>query len=206
MADVRRRGDAAVDAWTRKLDGIDLHAERPVGHAPGNRRGAKTCRPRISSRRASTPPTMCGAWRKSRCRASGTLEVEPGVTVAQARPAHRIDRLLYSRRALCARFDTGHDRGAGASGGSASELLRFARSPTMNCLPQPTCWGSHDLPASAAHRPLRRWRTARSESRRVEKIFGPGNRFVTAAKQIVSATAPSIFPRGRRRPWCWPTG
>ena len=120
VGDVRRRGDAALFAWTRRLDGVRLTPQDALGECERAarrlaRRFRRSCAPRWSTLRA-----ISAAWPKSSCRGPGASTVEPGVRVEPARDAARHDRLLHSRRALFAGFDAADDRDSGASGGSAA--------------------------------------------------------------------------------------
>ena len=60
------------------------------------------------------------------------------------------------------------------------------QSCTPRCWWRPSCAASRPCSRSAARRPLPRWPTARESVRKVDKIFGPGSAWVTAAKQIVA--------------------
>ena len=61
----------------------------------------------------------------------------------------------------------------------------------------PTCAASTASSPSAGRRPWPPWPMARKASRTSKKIFGPGNRYVTRAKQLVSAQAVAVdLPAG----------
>jgi histidinol dehydrogenase len=194
VADVKRRGDIALDLWSRKLDGLDLRREglwlsrreiaaaknkvsreflRAVAHAAANvRRVAKKQLPR--------------EW---------SLAVEPGVNIAQLiRPIDSIGCYIPGGR--FALFSTlvmtvvpaqvaGVERIVVVSPRANDELLAAADLLGVTHLAR--IGGAQAIAALA-------YGTKRIAP--VEKIFGPGNRYVTAAKQIVSADCAIDLPAG----------
>lgn len=194
VADVKRRGDEALDYWTRKLDGGDVRGKllwitreemaaatkrvdaeflRAVKHAAANiRRVAKQQRPR--------------EW---------TLEVELGVRVGRIiRPIESVGCYIPGGR--FALFSTmvmtvvpaqvaGVDRVVVVCPRANDELLAAAHLLGVKQLAR--IGGAQAVAALA-------YGTKRIE--RVEKIFGPGNRFVTAGKQIVSMDCAIDLPAG----------
>jgi histidinol dehydrogenase len=194
LGDVRRRGDSALFAWTKKLDGVDLRGDgvwisrqemraaassvsadflRAVKHAARNvERVARQQLPR--------------AW---------TIEVEPGVRVGQiVRPIEAIGCYIPGGRhalvstlvmtvvpakvagvqrivAVCPRPNAELLAAAGLLG--VTEIARIGGAQAIAAL----AYGTKSVP-------------------RVDKIFGPGNRFVTAAKQLVSSDCAIDLPAG----------
>ena len=85
-----------------------------------------------------------------------------------------------------------HAGRAGAHRGlPAAHPVHPARSamaaPTRPCWSPPSCAASTPSSRSAAPRPSRRSPMAPQTIPKVDKIFGPGNAWVTAAKQLVAA-------------------
>jgi histidinol dehydrogenase len=194
VADIRRRGDAALFSWTKKLDGLDLgrtgiwvsqgeidEAQNGVGtdflravkHAMVNvRRVAEKQLPRN--------------W---------SFEVEPGVSVGQSvRPIETVGCYVPGGKstllstlvmtavpaqvagvkrivAVCSRANHKLLAAAGILG--ISEIARIGGAQAVAAL----AYGTKTIP-------------------RVHKIFGPGNRFVTAAKQLVSRDCAIDLPAG----------
>lgn len=194
VADVRRRGDAAVDAWSLKLDGVNLRKTgfwvsrremaaarrrvpheflRAVAHAAANVR-------RVAEKQ------MPGEW---------SFTVEPGVRVAQMiRPIDSIGCYIPGGR--FALFSTlvmtvvpaqvaGVRRIIAVCPGANDELLAAADLLGVERLAR--IGGAQAIAALA-------YGTKRIVP--VEKIFGPGNRYVTAAKQIVSSDCAIDLPAG----------
>lgn len=194
VGDVRTRGDVALNEWSRKLDGIELSREelwvsraemaaakkrtgrdflRAVDHAAENVR-------RVAERQ------MPGEW---------SLRVEPGVRIRQiVRPIESIGCYIPGGR--FALFSTlvmtvvsaqvaGVRRIVAACARSNTELLAAADLLGVTCLAR---IGGAQAIAALAHGTKR--------IARVDKIFGPGNRYVTAAKQIVSGDCAIDLPAG----------
>lgn len=193
-ADVRRRGDAAVNAWSRKLDGVDLSREgfwvprsemaaakkrvsreflRAVAHAAANVR-------RVAEQQ------LPSEW---------SLKVEPGVRIAQiVRPIEAIGCYIPGGRfalvstlvmtVVPARV-AGVRRIVAVCPRANDELLAAAEMLRVTQLAR--IGGAQAIAALA-------YGTKRLA--RVDKIFGPGNRYVTAAKQIVSADCAIDLPAG----------
>lgn len=194
VADVQHRGDAALDAWSRKLDGIDTSGKRlwvtqqeiaaakkrvsrdflrAVKHAAANvRRVAEKQLPR--------------AW---------SLQVEPGINIAQLiRPIESIGCYIPGGR--FALFSTmvmtvvpahvaGVKRIVVVCPRANDELLATAGLLGVTRLAR--IGGAQAIAALA-------YGTRRIEP--VQKIFGPGNRYVTAAKQIISSDCAIDLPAG----------
>ena len=194
VGDVRRRGDSALFAWTKKLDGADLRATglwishreiraaaasvsidflRAVKHAARNVR-------RVAEKQLPRP------W---------GMEVEPGVNIGQiVRPIETIGGYIPGGRyalvstlvitavpaqvagvqrivAVCPRPNTDLLAAAGILG--VTEIARVGGAQAVGAL----AYGTKKIP-------------------RVEKIFGPGNCYVTAAKQLVSSDCAIDLPAG----------
>lgn len=194
VGDVRTRGDVALNEWSRKLDGIELSREelwvsraemaaakkrtgrdflRAVDHAAENVR-------RVAERQ------MPGEW---------SLRVEPGIRIRQiVRPIESIGCYIPGGR--FALFSTlvmtvvsaqvaGVRRIVAVCARSNTELLAAADLLGVTCLAR---IGGAQAIAALAHGTKR--------IARVDKIFGPGNRYVTAAKQIVSGDCAIDLPAG----------
>jgi histidinol dehydrogenase len=194
IADVRRRGDAALSSWTQKLDGINLRrqeiwasqreiaaAQKSVG--PDFLRAVKHA---IGNVRKVAERQLPRNW---------SLEVESGVSIGQmVRPIETIGCYIPGGKAtlvstlimtavpaqvagvkrivaVCSRPNTELLAAAGALG--LSEIARIGGAQAVAAL----AYGTNTIP-------------------RVDKIFGPGNRFVTAAKQLVSRDCAIDLPAG----------
>jgi len=184
VADVRRRGDAALFAWTKKFDRVALTP-----------RTVWVSRAELAKARASISKEFLAAIehaaRNIRAVAlrqkpqEWTIEVEPGVTAGQRvraiesvgcyLPGGRfslVSTLLMTvipaqeagvRRIVVASPQPGPALLAAAETLGVHEVARIGGAQAIAAL----AYGTKSIPG-------------------VDKIFGPGNRFVTAAKRIVS--------------------
>lgn len=194
VADVKRRGDAALDQWSRKLDGVDLLREgvwltrreivsarkrvgrgflRAVEHAANNvRRVAEKQKPR--------------EW---------SLEVEPGVTISQViRPIDAIGCYIPGGR--FALFSTMIMTVVPAQVAGVQRILVVCPRANDELLAVADLLGVKHLARIGGAQAIAALAYGTKRIAPVEKIFGPGNRYVTAAKQIVSADCAIDLPAG----------
>ena len=194
VADVRKRGDAALFTWTKKFDHIDLtregvwiskkdirSAERHVSSAflKAIKRAAKNVR-------SVTEKQLPRPW---------SFESEPGIRISQrVSPIESIGCYIpgghfslvstlvmtavpaqvagVSRTvAVCPGANPELLAAAGVLG--ISEIARIGGAQAIAAL----AYGTKSIP-------------------RVEKVFGPGNKYVTAAKQLVSGDCAIDLPAG----------
>lgn len=194
VTDVRQRGDSAVDEWVRTLDGVDLKrrgfwvSPKKIGEAKKRVTGdfLRAVEHAARNVRRLAEEQMPGSW---------SLEVEPGVKIAQIiRPIESVGCYIPGGR--FALFSTlimtvvpaqvaGVARIVAVCPKANDELLAAADLLGVKCLAR--VGGAQAIAALA-------YGTKRMAP--VEKIFGPGNRFVTAAKQIVSADCAIDLPAG----------
>ncbi len=194
IADVRKRGDVALAAWAKKLDGIDL-----------NRAGTWISEREINAARKQVSAEFISAVRHAakniRCVAEKqlprgwSLAVEAGVTISQlVRPIESIGCYIPGGRfALVSTLlmtvvpaqVAGVKRIAVVCPRPNPELLAAA---SLLGIPRIARIGGAQAVAALAY--------GTKTISRVDKIFGPGNRFVTAAKQLVSSDCAIDLPAG----------
>jgi histidinol dehydrogenase len=195
IADVRKRGDAAVIDYAKKFDNLNLRREG-IWISPEEIRAA---REKVS---ADFLKAITQASRNIRRVAEKqlpqpwTLEVEPGVKISQR---------------VSAIESVGCYIPGGGNLALVSTLLMTAIPAQVAGVPriQVVCPHPSDKLLAAAHlmgiRSIARIGGAQAIAAlaygtksvpRVEKIFGPGNSFVTAAKQLVSADCAIDLPAG----------
>jgi len=192
--DVRRRGDAALFAWAKKLDGIHLRLEelwvrereiraaqkqvsaeflRAVEHAARN----------VQLVAAKQVPK---AW---------TLEVESGVTITQMiRPIESIGCYIPGGR--FALVSTLVMTVIPAKVAGVPEIQVVCPRPNAELLAAASLLGVKRIARIGGAQAIAALAYGTKRVPRVEKIFGPGNRFVTAAKQLVSADCAIDLPAG----------
>jgi histidinol dehydrogenase len=188
VQDVRRRGDAALFSWTRRLDPFAVDRKNLwVSHGE-----LKAARGRVSREFlvaiAHAARNIRAIARRQRPR-EWVMEVEPGVRVGQCvRPIETVGCYIPGGRfslvstllmTVIPAQEAGVKKIIVASPGPSDELLAAADSLGIRSFAHvggaqaiaALAYGTHSIP-------------------RVDKIFGPGNRFVTAAKRIVSQDCP----------------
>jgi histidinol dehydrogenase len=192
--DVRRRGDAALFAWVKKLDSLDLRREglwvreseihaagkqvsdeflRAVEHAARNVR-------RIAERQ------LPKSW---------TLEVEPGVKISQMiRPIESIG--CYVPGGRFALVSTLVMTVVPAKVAGVPQIQVVCPRPNAELLTAAGVLGVKCIARIGGAQAIAALAYGTKGVPRVEKIFGPGNRFVTAAKQLVSADCAIDLPAG----------
>jgi histidinol dehydrogenase len=194
IADVKRRGDAALDHWTRQLDAADVTGRLLWITREEMAAAAKRVDPEFLRAVKHAAVNVRRVAEKQLAR-EWMIAVEPGVTVGQIiRPIESIGCYIPGGR--FALFSTmvmtvvpaqvaGVDRIVVVCPRSNDELFATAHLLGVRHLAR---IGGAQAVATLAYG------TKRIE--RVEKIFGPGNRFVTAAKQIVSLDCAIDLPAG----------
>src|ERR1700737_2658444 len=193
IANVRKRGDAAIREWTKKFDGVDLRAgmwvsSREIEKAAND--VAKETRLAIEHAarniRVVAERQLPRAW---------GLEVEPGVEVSQVVrpieavgcyvPGGRFSLLSTLLMTVIPAQVAGVKRIVVASPKPNAELLAAAAMLGITRVAQV---GGAQAIAALAY--------GTKTIAAVDKIFGPGNRFVTAAKQLVSGDCAIDLPAG----------
>jgi histidinol dehydrogenase len=194
VTDVRRRGDAALDLWSRKLDDIDLRREglwieprefalaksvvshdflRAVAHAAENVR-------RVSEKQ------MPREW---------SLRVEPGVEVSQLiRPIDSIG--CYIPGGHFALFSTLVMTVVPAQVAGVRRIVAVCPKANDKLLAAADLLGVTQLARIGGAQAIAALAYGTRRFAPVEKIVGPGNRYVTAAKQIVSTDCAIDLPAG----------
>ena len=194
VADVKRRGDAALDLWSRKLDSVDLRRKglwierremaaakrrvsreflQAVAHAAANvRRVAERQLPR--------------EW---------SLLVEPGVQVAQLlRPIDAVGCYIPGGR--FALFSTLVMTVVPAQVAGVGRIVACCPAANDELLAAADLLGVTQLARIGGAQAVAALAYGTRRIAPVEKIFGPGNRYVTAAKQVVSADCAVDLPAG----------
>lgn len=193
ISDVRRRGDPAVFAWARKLDGEPRRDNVRISHneiraAARNvsREFVRAVKHAARNVRLVAQKQMPRPW---------TIEIEPGLNIGQiVRPISTIGCYIPGGRhallstlvmtvvparvagverivVVCPRPNSELLATAGILG--IEEIIRIGGAQAIGAL----AYGTASVPC-------------------VEKIFGPGNRFVTAAKRLVSGKCAIDLPAG----------
>jgi len=190
-------------AWTKKLDHFD-----PA------RVGVWISRKEIRSAERHVSPTFLNAIRRAARNVRGVSEkqlprpvvirIRAGSTNQPARFSDRIDRLLHPAVGIFRWSQLlSHDRRSRPSRRRLRASLPFVPDRIPNCLQPQSCSALRNCPYRLALRRLLPWLRHALNSP-VEKIFGPGNKYVTAAKQLGQRRLRDpICPPGQLRRLCW---
>jgi histidinol dehydrogenase len=194
VADVRKRGDAALDQWTRNLDGRDV-ARDGVWIS---RREYQAARKRVSREflhaagHAAENVRRVAEQQKPR---QWNLQVEPGVNVGQiVRPIETIGCYIPGGR--FALVSTLIMTVVPAQAAGVQRIVAVCPRPNDELLAAAGMLGITSLAHIGGAQAIAALAYGTKRIPRVHKIFGPGNRYVTAAKQIVSADCAIDLPAG----------
>jgi histidinol dehydrogenase len=194
VADVRKRGDVALAAYAQQFDAVDLRRSglwisaheiasarrkvcpeflRAVEHAVRNVR-------RVAEKQVPRP------W---------SLTVEPGVTISQlVRPIESIGCYIPGGRfALCSTMVM---TVVPAQVAGVKDIMIVCPKPNAELLATASILGIEKIVRIGGAQAIAALAYGTKAIARVEKIFGPGNRFVAAAKQLVSSDCAIDLPAG----------
>jgi len=194
IADVRKRGDAALRAWAKTLDGIDLR-----------RSGVWISEREINAARKRVKPEFIGALRhaeknirqvaEKQLPRPWSLEVEPGVTISQLiRPLEAIGCYIPGGR--FALVSTLLMTVVPARVAGVKRVAVVCPKPNPELLAAASLLGITQIASIGGAQAVAALAYGTKRIPRVDKIFGPGNRFVTAAKQLVSSDCAIDLPAG----------
>jgi histidinol dehydrogenase len=194
VSDVRKRGDAAVFAWAKKLDQANLarkgvwisrkeirSAERQVGTEFLNAiaRAAKNVRS-VAERQLPRP------W---------SFETEPGVRISQrVSPIESIG--CYIPGGHFSLVSTLIMTAVPAQVAGVSRIVAVCPGPNPGLLAAAGVLGIKEIARIGGAQAIAALAYGTKSIPRVEKIFGPGNKYVTAAKQLVSGDCAIDLPAG----------
>ncbi len=194
VADVKRRGDAALDEWTRKLDGLDVRgkslwitsSEMSAARKRADREFLRAVEHAARNVRRVAVKQLPHAW---------SFEVEPGVNVAQLiRPIDSIGCYIPGGR--FALFSTMVMTVVPALAAGVKRILAVCPRANDELLATAHLLGVTHLARVGGAQAVAALAYGTKRIAAVEKIYGPGNRYVTAAKQIVSADCAIDLPAG----------
>ena len=194
VADVRKRGDAALAGMGKKLDGIDLR-----------RNGVWISQHEIDAARKQVSPEFLRAVRhaernirrvaEKQLPRPWSLEVEPGVTISQlVRPIEAIGCYIPGGR--FALVSTLLMTVVPARVAGVKRITVVCPKPNKELLAAASLLGITQIARIGGAQAIAALAYGTKRIPRVEKIFGPGNQFVTAAKQLVSSDCAIDLPAG----------
>jgi histidinol dehydrogenase len=194
VGDVRQRGDAALFAWTKKLDQADLagkgvwiskkeiaSAQRQVSteFLKAIKRAAKNVRS-VAERQ------LPRAW---------SFESEPGIQISQRVSA--IESIgCYIPGGNFSLVSTLVMTAVPAQVAGVPRVIAVCPNPNPQLLAAAGLLGISELARIGGAQAIAALAYGSKTVPRVEKIFGPGNKYVTAAKQLVSGDCAIDLPAG----------
>src|ERR1700732_1542902 len=193
IADVRKRGDVAIREWTKKFDGVDLRAGMWVSS-----RDIQKARKDIAE---ETRLAMEHAARNIRVVAERqlprewTLGVEPGIEISQVvRPIEAIG--CYVPGGRFSLLSTLLMTVIPAQVAGVKRIVVVSPKPNAELLAAAAMLGVTRIGRIGGAQAIAALAYGTNSIVAVDKIFGPGNRFVTAAKQLVSGDCAIDLPAG----------
>jgi histidinol dehydrogenase len=194
IQDIRRRGDAALSFWAKKLDDIDLQREG-LWIGEGEIRAARKQVGREFLRALEHAARNVRRVAEKQLPKPWTMEVESGVKIGQiVRPIDSIGCYIPGGR--FALISTMVMLVVPASVAGVRQIQVACPRPNAALLAAAGVLGVARIARMGGAQAIAALAYGTKRVARVEKIFGPGNRFVTAAKQLVSSDCVIDLPAG----------
>jgi histidinol dehydrogenase len=194
VASVRRGGDPALDRWTKELDGTDLRRDGLWISQKECRAAHKRVTREFLHAAAHAAENVRRVAEKQKPR-EWTLRVETGVNVGQM--VHPIDSIgCYIPGGRFALVSTLVMTVVPAQVAGVRRIIAVCPRPNDQLLAVADLLGLTEMAQIGGAQAIAAFAYGTKRIPRVEKIFGPGNRYVTAAKQIVSADCAIDLPAG----------
>jgi histidinol dehydrogenase len=194
VADVCRRGDSALFGWTARLDAIKLSkntlwiSQKEIRAAERNvspdflravRHAARNIL-RVAEQQLPRP------W---------SLDVEPGVRIRQRVVA--VESIgCYIPGGRSSLVSTLLMTAVPAQVAAVPRIIAVCPKPNNELLAAANFLGLREIARIGGAQAIAALAYGTKSVPRVEKIFGPGNKYVTAAKQLVSADCATDLPAG----------
>jgi histidinol dehydrogenase len=193
IADVRKRGDVAIRQWTKKFDGLDLRAGMWVSSRAIEKAREDTAEEtRLAMEHAARNIRVVAERQLPR---EWTLEVEAGVKISQVvRPIEAIG--CYVPGGRFSLLSTLLMTVIPAQVAGVKRIVVVSPKPNAELLAAAAMLGVTRIGRIGGAQAIAALAYGTNSIVAVDKIFGPGNRFVTAAKQLVSGDCAIDLPAG----------
>jgi histidinol dehydrogenase len=194
IADIRRRGDAALLFWTKKLDGINLarqgmwvsHHEIEEAQKNVGADFLRAMKHAMVNVRKVAEKQLPRNW---------SMEAEPGVSIGQrVRPIETIGCYIPGGKSTL--LSTLVMTAVPAQVAGVKRIVAVCSRPNHELLAAAGILGVSEVARIGGAQAIAALACGTKTIPRVDKIFGPGNRFVTAAKQVVSYHCAIDLPAG----------
>src|SRR5258707_2823331 len=194
LADVRRSGDAALLGWRRKLDGLQL-TPRTIGISRAELRAARRDVSRELLRAIEHAARNVRRVAEQQRPRSWTITVEPGVRVGQrVTPLGTIGCYIPGGRFSL--FSTLLMTAIPAQVAGVGQIVVACPKPSPALLAAAEILGLTEIARIGGAQAIGAFAYGTQSIPRVDTICGPGNRYVTAAKRIVSNDCAIDMPAG----------
>ena len=194
IADVQRRGDAALFSWAKKLDGINLARHRVWI----SQREIETAQKSVSADfLRAVKHAMANVRRvaEKQLPRNWSMEVEPGVGIGQmVRPIETIGCYIPGGKSTL--LSTLVMTAVPAQAAGVKRIVVVCARPNNEMLAAAGILGLGEIARIGGAQAVAALAYGTETIPRVDKMFGPGNRFVTAAKQLVSHGCAIDLPAG----------
>jgi histidinol dehydrogenase len=194
VADVRKRRDTALFAWAKKLDGVDLRRENLWISHREIRDARKQVKPDFvrAVEHAARNVRRLAEWQLPK---PLTIEVESGVKIRQVvRPIESIG--CYIPGGQFSLVSTLVMTVVPAKVAGVPRIEVVCPRPNAALLAAAAILGIKRIARIGGAQAIAALAYGTKSIPRVEKIFGPGNKYVTAAKQLVSSDCAIDLPAG----------
>jgi histidinol dehydrogenase len=194
IADIRKRGDVALAAWAQKLDGVDLRRNGVWISQREIRAASKQVSPDFlrALRHAATNIRRVAEKQLPR---PWSLEVERGVKISQhVQPIEAIGCYIPGGR--FALISSLLMTVVPAQVAGVPQITVVCPRPNVELLAAASLLGVTRIGRIGGAQAIAALAYGTRNVARVDKIFGPGNRFVTAAKQLISGDCAIDLPAG----------
>ena len=182
--DVRRRGDAALFAWTKRLDRVALNSRSVWALRTELSQACKEVSREFLAAIDHAARNIRAVARSQKPQ-EWMIEVEPGVRAGQR--VRAIDRIgCYLPGGRFSLVSTLLMTVIPAQEAGVRHIVVISPQPGTSLLAAAERLGVHRVAKIGGAQAIAALAYGTRSIPRVDKIFGPGNRFVTAAKQIVS--------------------
>jgi histidinol dehydrogenase len=194
LADVRRHGDVALFRWTRRLDGVRL-TRSTLWISPAEQHAAWRSLPRELRRAIEHAARNIRRVAEQQRPRPWTITVELGVRVGErVTPLDSIG--CYVPGGRFALFSTLLMTAIPAQVAGVQRIVVACPRPSAAVLAAAEVLGLREIARIGGAQAIGAFAYGTASVQRVDKICGPGNRYVTAAKRIVSNDCAIDMPAG----------
>ncbi|MBZ5662933.1 MAG: histidinol dehydrogenase [Acidobacteriia bacterium] len=194
VADVRRQGDAALFRWAKRLDALRLR-RRTLWITRAEMRAARKNVPRELLQAIEHAAKNIRRVAERQLPRSWTITVEPGVRVGQrVTPLETIGCYIPGGRFSL--FSTLLMTAIPAQVAGVKRIVVACPKPSPALLAAAEILGVTEMARIGGAQAIGAFAYGTQSIPRVDKICGPGNRYVTAAKRLVSNDCAIDMPAG----------